>query len=213
MRKTFFLMLLAMSFQLLSAQSEKLLPAERGREVMQSLTRAAAEIRTLQCQFVQTKTSALLAGEAVSKGNMVFRSPDRLLWRYTEPFAYTLLVRGDSVTMQAAGQQKAETAVNSRLQRAVSGMVTGMVSGRRLFDEAAYEIRMYDTGKGWKAEMQPKSRSMKRMFTQLTLFFDRQTQLVSEMVIEEAGGDRTSIRFQDIRVNAPVGEHVFSIQQ
>ena len=209
MRKTFFLMLLAMSFQLLSAQSEKLLPAERGREVMQSLTRAAAEIRTLQCQFVQTKTSALLAGEAVSKGNMVFRSPDRLLWRYTEPFAYTLLVRGDSVTMQAAGQQKAETAVNSRLQRAVSGMVTGMVSGRKLFDENMYEIQLFDDGKSWRAEMQPKSRSMKRMFTQLTLQFDKQSQRVTEVKFVEAGGDRTTIRFKEVSCNVPIDNSLF----
>ena len=209
MRKYVLFVLFTLFSVSLNAQTGNMLSATEAKEVMQSLTQAASQIKTLQCAFVQQKSSALLAENAVAKGKMLFRSPDRLRWQYTEPFAYTLLVRGDSVTVQSAGQTQGETAANSRLQKAVSGMVTGMVSGRRLFDENAYEIQLFDHGTLWKAEMRPKSRNMKRMFNRLTLSFDKQTRLLSELVIEETGGDWTSIRFKEVRTNLPVSENMF----
>ena len=62
----------ALSFLPLSAQQGGALPADKAREVMQKLTRTASEIKSMQCSFVQTKTSALLVEDAVSKGKMAF---------------------------------------------------------------------------------------------------------------------------------------------
>ena len=208
MRKTFLFILWALSFLSLSAQQGGALPADKAREVMQKLTRTASEIKSMQCSFVQTKTSALLVEDAVSKGKMAFRSPDRLRWEYTEPYSNVLIVRGDSVFMNGQQQDKAGSAAG-RIQKAITGMVTGMVSGRKLFDENMYEIQLFDDGKSWRAEMQPKSRSMKRMFTQLTLQFDKQSQRVTEVKFVEAGGDRTTIRFKEVSCNVPIDNSLF----
>ena len=137
MRKTFLFILWALSFLPLSAQQGGALPADKAREVMQKLTRTASEIKSMQCSFVQTKTSA------------------------------------------------------------------------KLFDENMYEIQLFDDGKSWRAEMQPKSRSMKRMFTQLTLQFDKQSQRVTEVKFVEAGGDRTTIRFKEVSCNVPIDNSLF----
>ena len=110
MRKTFLFILWALSFLPLSAQQGGALPADKAREVMQKLTRTASEIKSMQCSFVQTKTSALLVEDAVSKGKMAFRSPDRLRWEYTEPYSNVLIVRGDSVFMNGQHQDKAGSA-------------------------------------------------------------------------------------------------------
>ena len=210
MRRIILFALLTVFSGSLMAQAEKLLSESERREVMQSLTRAALEVKTLQCGFVQTKTSDLLADKAVSKGKMAFRSPNRLRWEYTEPHANLLVVNGDSVWMGGERFTR-EGSSADRIRKAVSGMVSGMVSGLKLFDENAYEISFYDAGTSWKADMLPKSRSMKRMFTRLTLYFDKQTHVVSEIVLTEAGGDQTSIRFREMVRNAALADQLFEI--
>ena len=208
MRKTFLFILCVVSSLSLSAQSGVLLPADKAGEVMRKLTSAASEIKSLQCSFIQTKTSTLLAEAAVSKGKMAFSSPDRLRWEYTEPFSNVLIVRGDSVYM--SGHQARAGSAAERIQKAITGMVTGMVSGRKLFDESQYEIQLFDDGRRWRAEMLPKSRSMKRMFTRLTLCFDKQSQRVVEVKFVEVCGDQTTIQFKEVVCNAPVDQSLFS---
>lgn len=210
MGRTILFTLLIMFSVSLKAQSERLLSDTERGEVIQNLTRSALGIKTLQCRFVQTKTSDLLAEKAVSKGKMVFRSPNKLRWEYTEPINNLFVVNGDSVW--AGGELRTGNGGSAdRIRKTISGMVAGMVSGRKLFDETAYDIKMFDAGKAWKAEMNPKSRSMKRMFTQITIYFDKQSHNVSEILLEEAGGDKTSIQFKDLVRNAPVDNQLFII--
>ena len=42
-------------------------------------------IVSLQADFVQTKTSAMLAEPQVSTGHMIYRAPDYMQWAYTSP--------------------------------------------------------------------------------------------------------------------------------
>ena len=44
-----------------------------------------AVIVSLEADFVQTKTVALMSEPQVSKGHMVYRAPDYMQWAYTSP--------------------------------------------------------------------------------------------------------------------------------
>ena len=120
-----------------------------------------------------------------------------------------LLIRQQRLHERERQQQDKAGSAAGRIQKAIAGMVTDMVSGRKLFDENIYEIQLFDDGKSWRAEMQPKSRAMKRMFTQLTLLFDKQSQRVTEVKFVEAGGDRTTIRFKEVSCNVPIDNSLF----
>jgi outer membrane lipoprotein-sorting protein len=47
------------------------------------------------------------------------------------------------------------------------------------------------------------------MFSQLVFRFDKKTNGISRVEFMEAGGGVTSIRFEDIKVNAALDEKVF----
>ena len=56
-------------------------------------------IVSLQADFVQTKTSAMLAEPQVSTGHMIYRAPDYMQWAYTSPQQLVWEIDGEQSRM------------------------------------------------------------------------------------------------------------------
>jgi len=188
----------------LCAKAQTPLSVDQCNDIMASLTESAASMQSIQCRFVQTKTMAMLAEPTVSEGTMVFVAPDRLRWEYTTPYPFSLVVNGDRIVKVTDGKEEVLSGKSGRMYQGILSMILDSASGKKLFDTSSFDIAMFDDNNCWKAEMTPKRRDMKRMFSQLVFYFDKTTQVISHVEFVEAGGDVTSIRFEDIKVNEEV---------
>ena len=193
----------------LFASAQTPLSEAQSNEIMASLTKAASSMQTMQCRFVQNKTMAMLAEPSVSEGRMYFASPDRLRWEYVEPYAFTLVVNGERIVKVTDGQAEVLDGNSGRMYQGITSMIMGSASGKNLFDATAFDIVLYDDGGCWKAEMTPKRRDMKRMFSLLVFHFDKKTQVIDHVEFVEPKGDKTVIQFEDIRLNEKIGEERF----
>ena len=176
---------------------------------MASLTEAAASMQTMQCRFVQSKTMAMLTEPSVSEGRMYFSSPDRLRWEYVTPYPFALVVNGERIVKVTDGKAEVLEGNSGRMYQGIVGMIMGSASGKKLFDTSAFDVVLYDDGAFWKAEMTPKRRDMKRMFSQLVFHFDKKTQGISRVEFLGTNGDVTSIQFEEVRLNEAIGEEKF----
>ena len=192
------------------AKNGKPLTEAESQKVVAELTEAAALMQTLQCRFVQEKTSSMLAEPSIAKGTMHYAAPDRMRWEYTSPYAFALVVNGDRIVKVTEGKAEALEGNSSRMYQGIVGIIMGSASGKKLFDTSVFDVVLYDEGTCWRAEMTPKRRDMKRMFSQLVFRFDKKTKGISRVEFKDAGGDLTSIRFEDIKLNEAIGEKVFA---
>ena len=208
-KKTIFLLLLALLTTSVWAQSEKPLSEAESQKVVASLTQAASSMQTLQCRFVQEKTSSMLAEPSIAKGTMHYAAPDRMRWEYTEPYAFALVVNGEQIVKVTDGKAEALDAKSGRMYQGMVGLIMGSASGKKLFDPTVFDVALYDDNEFWRAEMTPKRRDMKRMFSQLVFRFDKKTNGISRVEFKDAGGDVTSIRFEDMKLNGVIDEKVF----
>ena len=96
-----------------------------------------------------------------------------------------------------------------RMYQGIVSMIMGSASGKKLFDATAFDIVMFDDDAFWKAEMTPKRRDMKRMFSQLIFHFDKKTQAIDHVEFVEPKGDKTLIRFVDVRLNGAIDDTFF----
>ena len=193
----------------LFASAQTPLSEAQSQELMASLTEAAASMQTMQCRFVQSKTMAMLTEPSVSEGRMYFSSPDRLRWEYAMPYAFALVVNGERIVKVTDGHAEVLDGNSGRMYQGITSMIMGSASGKKLFDTSAFDIVFYDDGTCWKAEMTPKRRDMKRMFSQLVFHFEKKTQVIDHVEFMGANGDITSIRFEDIKLNEAIGEEKF----
>ena len=191
------------------AQTEKPLTEAESQKVVAELTEAAASMQTLQCRFVQEKTSTMLAEPTVAEGTMHYVAPDKMRWEYTSPYAFALVVNGDRIVKVTEGKAEALEGNSSRMYQGIVSIIMGSASGKKLFDTTMFDVVLYEDDTFWRAEMTPKRRDMKRMFSQLVFRFDKKAKGISRVEFKEAGGDVTSIRFEDIKLNEAIGEEKF----
>lgn len=192
-----------------TAFAQAQLSAKQSQEVTEELTRTAAAMQTLQCRFVQEKTMAMLSEPSASEGRMFYSSPDKMRWEYLKPYAFTLIVDGDRIVKKTGEQTEVVDSKSNRMYQGMISIIMGSATGKKLFDTSMFDVILYDDGTFWKAEMTPKRRDMKRMFSQLVFRFDKKTNTISRVEFVEAGGDVTSIRFEGIQLNEPIDEKVF----
>jgi len=211
MKKKSILMLL---FALLTtgvwAQNEKPLTEAESQKVVATLTEAAASMQTLQCRFVQEKVSTMLAEPTVAEGMMHYVSPDRMRWEYTSPYAFALIVNGERIVKVTDGNVEEVDSKSNRMYQGIVNIIMGSASGKKLFDTSVFDVLLYEEDACWRAEMTPKRRDMKRMFSQLVFHFDKKTKSINSVEFKEASGDVTSIRFEDIKLNETIGEDKFN---
>lgn len=208
-KKVILLVLFALLGTSVWAQNEKPLPEAESQKVVAELTEAAASMRTLQCRFVQEKTSSMLAEPTVAEGTMHYASPDRMRWEYTRPYAFALVVNGERIVKVTDGKAEVVDGNSNRMYQGIVGIIMGSASGKKLFDTSVFDVVLYDEDACWRAEMTPKRRDMKRMFSQLVFGFDKKTNGISRVEFKDAGGDVTSIQFEDMKLNEAIGEEMF----
>ena len=208
-KKAILLVLFALLGVSIWAQNGKPLTEAESQKVVAELTEAAASMQTLQCRFVQEKTSSMLAEPTVAEGTMHYAAPDRMRWEYTKPYAFALVVNGDRIVKVTDGKAEVVDGKSNRMYQGIVSIIMGSASGKKLFDTSVFDVVLYDEDACWRAEMTPKRRDMKRMFSQLVFRFDKKTKGISQVEFKEAGGDITSIRFEDIKLNEAIGESKF----
>ena len=208
-KKAIFILLLALLSISVWAQNEKPLTEAESQKVISMLTQAASSMQTLQCRFVQEKNSSMLAETSIAKGTMHYAAPDRMRWEYTEPYAFALVVNGEQITKVTDGKAETLDGKSSRMYQGMVSLIMGSASGKKLFDASVFDVALYDDNEFWRAEMTPKRRDMKRMFSQLVFRFDKKTNGISRVEFKDAGGDVTSIRFEDIKLNEVISEDKF----
>lgn len=209
-KKSILMLLLTLLTVSVWAQNEKLLTEAESQKVVAELTEAAASMQTLQCRFVQEKTSTMLAEPTVAEGTMHYAAPDRMRWEYSSPYAFALVVNGERIVKVTEGKAEVLDGKSNRMYQGIVSIIMGSASGKKLFDTTVFDVVLYDEGDTWRAEMTPKRRDMKRMFSQLVFRFDKKAKGISRVEFKEAGGDVTSIRFEDIKLNEAIGKEVFA---
>ena len=180
----------------LFAQTGTLLDAAERQKVEAELTQAAASMQSLQCRFVQEKTSSMLAEPTISEGLMRYVAPDQLRWEYTSPYAFALVVDGERMVRETDGKIEVIEGNSGRMVQGIVNIIMGSASGKKLFDASVFDVELYDEGDTWCAVMNPKRRDMKRMFSQMVFRFDKKTNQISRVEFKELSGDATVIRFE-----------------
>ena len=200
------LMFVAVSL-MVTAQTQ--LSESQTQEVILQLTQVASTMQSMQCRFVQEKTSTMLAEPSMAEGTMHYAAPDRMRWEYIKPYAFALVVNGERIVKVTDGKAEVLEGNAGRMYQGMVNLIMGSASGKKLFDTTVFDIIFYDDNGFWRADMTPKRRDMKRMFSQLVFRFDKKTNGISRVEFVSANGDVTSIRFEEIRLNGKIEEEKF----
>jgi outer membrane lipoprotein-sorting protein len=171
-------------------------------------------ISTVQTLFTQEKDLAVFQQKLVLKGRIVIQNPDRLAWNVDEPLRYTMVIAGNRVSQwdEDANQvQQMSLSANPVLQ-AVTDQLTKFFSGRYSALTAMFDVRE-TADSPLTLEFTPRADAVaQKAIRRVTMVFQPDERYIERIVIEELGGDRTTLVFHDTILNAPVDPGAWEVK-
>jgi outer membrane lipoprotein-sorting protein len=207
-----FLCFIGISFCAISQpQNYILLTGSAKTNIETKIKTASQNISSMQCKFVQKKTSTLLSEQAVSKGLLFYKSPNSLRWQYTEPNPLVLIFHRDNVCMQ---DEKGKFVSANKMLKQLGNFIISNINGNSLVENGNFKIDYYSNEKDkttvW-IKLTPVARRLKEMYTSIQIKISTADYLAMEIIMEEISGDKTTISFFDKKINNTISDNQFSI--
>lgn len=160
-------------------------------------------VETLQSKFTQEKHLTLLSEPVESKGSLMFaKKSAQLRWEYTEPFQNGFLMDNGQTYRLEKGIKKTVKGVMAR--NTAAQMLVWLTFDLKTLGET-YHIAYFDGG----VTLTPKN-DKNRLLDKITVRFSKENpQALSEIRMDEAGGDYTLLRFYDTQVNGQLPKDAF----
>lgn len=179
--------------------------------VIRQINSVAAGMKTMQCDFVQTKYLKMLNDKMVSRGKMYYQQSDKLRWEYTAPYKYTFVLNGSSVLLSKGSRNDVINVNQSKFFKEIARIMMNSVVGKCLTEKKDFRTTISQTSSEWVATLVPQRSTMKQMFQKIVLRFSKQRKMVSTVEIVEKKGDRTVIQLTNVKTNTPINAKIFKV--
>ena len=178
--------------------------AQEAKVARQHIVDAAKRMKTMQCDFVQTKQTKLLSSASVSTGRLYYRQPDGLRWEYLTPTAHTFEINGEKVLMSDSRGSREVDIRRNRMYREMARLMTNIMSGQSLVGDQDFEVSLTPADEKkteWVATLVPRRKEVRRMFASIVLRVTPAQWLVHQVELVEPKGDRTVILLKNVKIN------------
>lgn len=199
------LLVLLLSCIQLSAQQDN-------ADVVARVRASGAALKSFECNIIQQSKNPMMK-EAVSvKGKMYYMAPSCVRFEYTEPRKVVMVMNGSRMMMSANGKsQVMDMGANKQFSQ-MSTFMTGLVQGS-LLDDSGFDCAVEVTPSEYVLVLVPVAKGMKKMFSAITVTYDRAGDYVSQ--IEMKGKDSESIsviKLLDMKKDVDLPAEIFNVE-
>lgn len=180
--------------------------------VIRQINTAASKLRTMQCDFVQTKYMRMLNDKIMSRGHMYYAQPNRLRWEYTSPYTYIFVLNNSQVLMRKGRNSQVVDVNQSRVFKEITRIMMNSVVGKCLSDRKDFKTSIAATQTEWIATLVPQKKNLRQMFKTIRIHFNKRRLMVSVVELYENNGDRMVIELKNVRANQNINASLFSVR-
>lgn len=195
----------------LSVMGQTKLTSEQEKQVLAKMDQSSKALRSLQCDFIQSKRMKILSKEMQSKGILYFKKPDKIRWQYTSPYDYTFIMNGDKVQIKSAKSTKNIDVQGNKIFRQITTIILNTVTGAGIMNSADFNVELYKSGDIYFAKMQPKKKEVKQVYSSIEVYFNSALTMVDTIKMIEKSGEHTVIKLVAPKINTAMNESVFKV--
>lgn len=163
-------------------------------------------IATVESDFVEEKNLAMLNHTLKIEGHIALEKPDRLIWIVDKPVRYAVRIVGDEVRQWDEDTNRVDVIHlgGDPAFKAISQQIQAWFLGNYKELGDSYDVYL-DRDQPLSLTFVPRGDSMvTKLLSGVDLTFNTEETYIDTMVVREAGGDTTTIRFVNSRVNQPI---------
>lgn len=181
-------------------------------EVIRKVQVAQAKTNTLQADFRQEKTLALMAKPEVSTGRFIYSKPNSVLWTYDAPKRVTMLIANGMLTTYYPDLNKAERIEVKRYQDRIFKYMGASAALDELGAWFNFTFTNTSDKPYYTLDLDPKSKTIAKRVRHIRIYIDKTSYLTTQFDYTEGDGDKTRYEFTNVKVNAPVEQSRFTLQ-
>ncbi len=164
------------------------------------LSRQLQSPGNVQGAFVQQRYLKSLTKPLTTEGKFALVPKKALFWHLQKPFVQQLRVRPDGVWQFNGGSWQKTTSHAAGQQRQMQ-LFLDLLGGNAQGLQNQFETKLSGTAQQWHLVLLPKTALMKQIFSRIDIQGDQAVRMVS---ILEKQGDKTVMRFVQVRLNVPL---------
>lgn len=180
-------------------------------EAIQEISRVAASIKTLKCDFVQTKTLKMLGDKMISKGLMYCSQPNHLRWEYVSPYTYIFILNENQVLLKKGNRNDIIDVNQNKMFKEIAHIMMNSVLGKCLTDKKDFKVGLSSLDSYYIVTLNPQKKEIKQTFTKIVLHYNRDSSMIVKVDMYEKNGDSTTIELMNIQMNNPIDASVYEI--
>lgn len=210
--RKFFAVALGAAALAMPAVAAKPSKADSLDEVIRKVQVAQAKTNTLQADFRQEKTLALMAKPEVSTGRFIYSKPNSVLWTYDAPKRVTMLIANGMLTTYYPDLNKAERIEVKRYQDRIFKYMGASAALDELGAWFNFTFTNTSDKPYYTLDLDPKSKTIAKRVRHIRIYIDKTSYLTTQFDYTEGDGDKTRYEFTNVKVNAPVEQSRFTLQ-
>lgn len=156
------------------------------------LMRIIGQTKEGKANFVEKKYIGMVDKPLVSSGELAFTAPDRLEKRTLKPVTESLVLEGDSLTIEQADKRRFKVSLREHPEvAAFVESIRGTLAGDRQALESAYTLELSGVLDKWQLVLVPTQAQMSRLITRIRIGGAHGD--VKTITFEQADGDRSEM--------------------
>jgi outer membrane lipoprotein-sorting protein len=169
-----------------------------------------SEVKTLEADFVQEKEITLLTHKLVTEGQMKYGGDRRLKIEYFAPNPFVFSMLGDRTTIKDGAVRRTVSGKNRGAALQIASLTAASVNGT-IFDTDDFAVAVSENTDSYLVALTPKSKALKEYYSEIRIRLSKATFYTEELHLIEVSGDRTVMRFKNIRTNNELPDKAFLV--
>lgn len=180
-------------------------------QVQKEINAVTAKMKTMKCDFIQTKHIKILNDKLVSKGQMFYQQSNKLRWEYLTPYEYTFILNGNNVLLKNNKKSSVIDVRQNKVFKEIARIMMNSVVGNCISDSKDFSSSIISESNCWVVTLLPQKKDLKQMFPKIVLYFNHKQEFVTKVILFEKNGDKTIIELINVQVNKGINASVFSV--
>lgn len=201
------LLLVLLSSSCFAQQSS--ISTEQSQLIKEKIATKASVVNTIFGKFRQYKHLSFMENDFQSSGMFYFSSPNKIKWSYLKPYHYSVIFKNNTLFVNDAGKKNQIDLGKNELFAKLNDLIVNSINGEMLANNN-FKAQLFEDTTLYIAKLQPTSSIVTKLFRQIILYFDKETLLVNAVKLIGNSGDYTKIYFDELKINHPIDEAVFT---
>lgn len=178
--------------------------------IQKKITEVAESVKSIECDFVQTKHLEIFNEDIISKGQFYYKAEDKICLNYTQPSSYLMVINGEKIKIVSDGKKNVMNLKSNKTMKELRSMLAGCMSGN-LTEIKGYNMEFFEDKKFYLIQVKPINKDIMAYITQFDIYLDKSDFSVSKLRISEAGSNYTDYLFSNKKFNTLKDDSKFSI--